>query len=84
MTTEREATARPVDLLRPGLYVDALDRPRVETPFLFQGFRIGADEEVNTLRRQYRRRVVTSSSAPMRKPWNRNGVSTQGRSRAST
>jgi HD-GYP domain-containing protein (c-di-GMP phosphodiesterase class II) len=58
MTTESEATALPVDLLRPGLYVDALDRPWVETPFLFQGFRIGADEEVNTLRRYCRRVFV--------------------------
>jgi len=29
MATESQATALPVDLLRPGLYIDALDRPRL-------------------------------------------------------
>jgi len=36
--------------LRDGLYVYMLDRPWVETPFPFQGFRIETDEEINTLR----------------------------------
>ncbi len=39
-----------VDLLRPGLHVASLDRPWVETPFIFQGFRIQAQEEIDTLR----------------------------------
>jgi putative nucleotidyltransferase with HDIG domain len=40
----------PVASLRPGLYVAALDRPWLETPFLFQGFAIQASDEVRTLR----------------------------------
>lgn len=47
----------PVDLLGHGLYVTALDRPWTETPFLFQGFRIASDDELETLR-SYCRRVV--------------------------
>ncbi|MDZ7748010.1 MAG: HD-GYP domain-containing protein [Halofilum sp. (in: g-proteobacteria)] len=38
-----------VGALRPGLYVDTLDRPWVETPFLFQGFTIRDDDEIRTL-----------------------------------
>lgn len=38
------------DLIRVGLYVHALDRPWVETPFLFQGFRVENATEVETLR----------------------------------
>lgn len=40
----------PVHLLRQGLYVAELDRPWVDTPFLFQGFRIHAEEDLETLR----------------------------------
>ncbi|MEF8833869.1 MAG: HD-GYP domain-containing protein [Halofilum sp. (in: g-proteobacteria)] len=39
----------PVACLRPGLYVAALDRPWIETPFLFQGFAIEATDEIRTL-----------------------------------
>ncbi len=41
----------PVACLRPGLYVAALDRPWLETPFLFQGFAIQEEGEVRTLGR---------------------------------
>ncbi|MFW5970008.1 MAG: HD-GYP domain-containing protein [Halofilum sp. (in: g-proteobacteria)] len=41
----------PVACLRPGLYVTALDRPWLETPFLFQGFAIENTSEVRTLGR---------------------------------
>ncbi len=41
----------PVACLRPGLYVAALDRPWIETPFLFQGFAIQETSEVRTLER---------------------------------
>ena len=40
----------PVSSLRKGLYVSRLDRPWVETPFLFQGFEIQTDEELAQLR----------------------------------
>lgn len=50
MTTSTKPTAVPTDLLCTGLYVVELDRPWIETPFLFQGFRISCDEELSTLR----------------------------------
>lgn len=40
-----------VDLLRIGMYVSQLDRPWLETPFLFQGFYIRNDSEIGELRR---------------------------------
>ena len=40
-----------VDSLRVGMYVSQLDRPWLETPFLFQGFFIRNDNEINELRR---------------------------------
>jgi putative nucleotidyltransferase with HDIG domain len=65
MTAETTSTRVPVDMLRPGLFVRELDRPWVETPFLFQGFRILADEEVQVLRAYCRVVVVDDErSAP--------------------
>jgi len=43
-------TAVPVDLLRPGVYVAELDRPWIETPFVFQGFRIEGETDLAMLR----------------------------------
>ena len=40
-----------VDGLRVGMYVSRLDRPWLETPFLFQGFYIRTQHEVQELRR---------------------------------
>lgn len=57
MGEDSAKTTVPVDLLRWGLYVTELDRPWIETPFLFQGFRIVSDEELRTLR-EYCRVVV--------------------------
>jgi hypothetical protein len=39
----------PVDLLRKGLYVSQLDRPWIDSPFLFQGFEVESDEELRQL-----------------------------------
>lgn len=50
MTTHDKAAAVPVDLLCTGLYIVALDRPWIETPFLFQGFRVACEEELQVLR----------------------------------
>lgn len=44
------SVAVAVELLRPGLYVRALDRPWIETPFVFQGFRIADQAEIDALR----------------------------------
>src|SRR6202050_1398836 len=46
----KEIVELPVDQLRLGIYVSRLDRPWEETPFLFQGFAVGSDEELATLR----------------------------------
>ena len=40
-----------VDGLRVGMFVSCLDRPWLETPFLFQGFFIRNDNEIEDLRR---------------------------------
>ncbi|ABA56876.1 Metal-dependent phosphohydrolase, HD subdomain [Nitrosococcus oceani ATCC 19707] len=37
--------------LKPGMYVSQLDRPWVETPFLFQGFFIQGSEDMDALRK---------------------------------
>ena len=42
--------------LQVGMYVSALDRPWVDTPFLFQGFRLNGDEDIKSLQ-QYCRYV---------------------------
>lgn len=54
MISDSVKTAVPVDMLRPGLYVMELDRPWVDTPFLFQGFRIVGDEELRALQKYCR------------------------------
>lgn len=41
----------PVACLRPGLYVTALDRPWIDTPFLFQGFTIHKADDIRALER---------------------------------
>lgn len=40
----------PVNQLTLGMYVTELDRPWVETPFLFQGFEIKTEEELRAVR----------------------------------
>lgn len=40
-----------VDGLRIGMYVSQLDRPWLETPFLFQGFCIRSEAEIDEIRR---------------------------------
>jgi HD-GYP domain-containing protein (c-di-GMP phosphodiesterase class II) len=40
----------PVQKLTKGLYVSRLDRPWIDSPFLFQGFEIDSDEQLTQLR----------------------------------
>lgn len=47
---QSQSVAVPVESLQPGLHVHSLDRPWVETPFVFQGFRITREDELETLR----------------------------------
>jgi HD-GYP domain-containing protein (c-di-GMP phosphodiesterase class II) len=48
---KKEIVELPVEQLRLGIYVSRLDRPWADTPFLFQGFAVENDEELQTLRR---------------------------------
>jgi HD-GYP domain-containing protein (c-di-GMP phosphodiesterase class II) len=52
----------PVEDLKKGLYVSRLDRPWIESPFLFQGFEIRSDEELVQIR-QFCRTVYVDVSA---------------------
>jgi HD-GYP domain-containing protein (c-di-GMP phosphodiesterase class II) len=47
----KEIVELPVAQLKLGIYVSRLDRPWAETPFLFQGFAVENDEDLETLRR---------------------------------
>ncbi len=49
-TMSKQLVEIPVDQLRLGLYVSRLDRPWIESPFLFQGFEVTTDEELAQLR----------------------------------
>jgi len=40
-----------VNNLRPGMYVSELDRPWIETPFLFQGFEVRSSQDIEELKR---------------------------------
>jgi len=65
-----------VDELRIGMYVCEFDRPWRETPFLFQGFEIRSQDEIETLR-QYCRRVTVlnrEAAAPAAGPRERKPV----------
>ena len=48
----------PVAELAVGMYVSELDRPWLETPFLFQGFYVQSDEEVAAVRSHCRQVTV--------------------------
>jgi putative nucleotidyltransferase with HDIG domain len=52
-----------VEELRVGMYVAELDRPWLETPFMFQGFTIRSTEEIEQLRR-YCQHVYVASENP--------------------
>lgn len=41
----------PVNQLIIGMFVSELDRPWIETPFLFQGFEIKTEAEINTIKK---------------------------------
>ncbi len=51
----------PVEELSVGTYVAKLDRPWIETPFLFQGFTVESDEDLAELRRLCRKVYVEVS-----------------------
>ena len=47
-----------VEDLRPGMYISQLDRPWLETPFLFQGFELRTSEEMDLLKQHCRYVVI--------------------------
>ncbi|HUD96183.1 MAG TPA: HD-GYP domain-containing protein [Woeseiaceae bacterium] len=47
-----------VEKLQIGMYVSSLDRPWLETPFLFQGFLIRDEDEIRELRRHCKHVVI--------------------------
>jgi HD-GYP domain-containing protein (c-di-GMP phosphodiesterase class II) len=53
----------PVEALKKGLYVSRLDRPWIDSPFLFQGFEIESDEDLTQLRDLCRTVYVEVSAA---------------------
>jgi len=54
----------PVGDLRPGMYVTALDRNWLDTPFLFQGFEITSEEEINELKRHCQHVFIDTAERP--------------------
>jgi putative nucleotidyltransferase with HDIG domain len=58
--------------LRVGMFVCELDRPWLETPFLFQGFEIRSDQEIRELQRYCRHVFITPiehyAAAPAPRP----------------
>jgi putative nucleotidyltransferase with HDIG domain len=54
MSRSTDTAALPTAELKIGMYVSELDRPWLETPFLFQGFHIESDEVIEELRRHCR------------------------------
>src|SRR5438876_5952606 len=53
----------PVAELKMGMYVAELDRPWTETPFMFQGFYLETDEQLETLK-QYCKTVFVDADPP--------------------
>jgi HD-GYP domain-containing protein (c-di-GMP phosphodiesterase class II) len=54
--------------LRIGMYVSRVDRPWIETPFLFQGFLIRNDHDIDNLRRYCKYVYVDESKSDEFKP----------------
>lgn len=53
-----------VEQLEIGMYVAQLDRPWLETPFLFQGFYIRDDDEISELQKHCKSVFVSQESLP--------------------
>ena len=50
MSAAKKIVEIPVEALSKGHYVSRLDRPWIESPFLFQGFAVESDEQIAQLR----------------------------------
>ena len=56
----------PVELLQTGMYVAQLDRPWLETPFLFQGFYIRDRDEIDEIKKHCEHVYVSRESLPLK------------------
>ncbi|MDX1593997.1 MAG: HD-GYP domain-containing protein [Gammaproteobacteria bacterium] len=54
--------------LRIGMYVSRVDRPWLDTPFMFQGFRIRNDHDIDNLRRYCRHVYVDETKVEEKAP----------------
>lgn len=64
----RLTTELPVEELAIGMYVVQLDRPWLETPFLFQGFYIRDNDEIEELRAHCRSVYISRETLPAAEP----------------
>jgi HD-GYP domain-containing protein (c-di-GMP phosphodiesterase class II) len=53
----------PANEIEPGMFVSALDRPWVDTPFPLQGFVVASDEDVAELRRYCRHVYIDATKS---------------------
>jgi len=59
----------PVGELRFGMYIAELDRPWTDTPFMFQGFMLGTQQQLDALRKYCSTVIVdVERSAPLEAP----------------
>ena len=58
----------PVEQLQIGMYVAQLDRPWLETPFLFQGFYIRDRDEIEEIKAHCKHVYVSRESLPSDPP----------------
>src|SRR3989344_1972318 len=67
--------------LRPGMYISQLDRPWLETPFLFQGFELRTAEEMDLLKQHCQYVVIdVALGLDALPPRNRTGYESRMRS----
>lgn len=60
---EKETFELPVEDVQVGMFICALDRPWLETPFILQGFEIRCQEDIDTLREYCKHVYVEKTSA---------------------
>jgi len=63
-----ERVYTPIGMLKIGMYVIELDRPWLETAFLFQGFEIKTEEDIQVLRETCSYVYIDTTKLKKRKP----------------
>ncbi len=67
MTNSSNSILIPVDRLEPGMYVSDLDRPWLESPFMFQGFTVHTADEIAEVQRICRHVYIDANRHTERK-----------------